>query len=477
MKPESLETIFALSSMQQGVLFHTLVASESSVYLNQSVFTIEGDLDIHSFERAWQHVMDRHQALRCSFFWDGIRKPVQVVHRRVALNVAKLDWRDLPPEQCGASLERLMDADRRRGFDLRRPPQMRLTLIRTDEHRHELLWTRHHILFDGWSQGLLLGEVFRFYEVFHQGWAVACDKDLARAGPPLEDYIRWLQQNAPHGADAFWHDYLAGLEKPVDLSSESPTCGTKTSIQCETTVHIEPHLGAELREVCRLSHITISILLQAAWSLILASASGRNDIVFGLTVSGRPADLAGIDQMVGLFINTLPVRAIVHPGLPFIEFARKLQRQQSQLTERQHTSLVEIQGASQIRPPKQLFGSIVVIGNYPTEFYELRGQSSLQVCTVRNRVQNSLPLTLRVMPSQGSRISLLYDPDRFHESNVRSLLDRLKQVLEIVGWKIERPLGEVLHELERVYFRDTRSALKASHQRLAELRSQGRSRR
>ncbi|MGH3932484.1 MAG: condensation domain-containing protein, partial [Pseudonocardiaceae bacterium] len=209
MKPGGPETVVELSSMQKGILFHSVYAADSPVYQVQSAFTIEGHIDLPAFGRAWQRVVDRHQALRCSFFWEGISTPVQAVHPHVDFAVRYVDYRALDPAERERRLGDLLTEDYRRPFDLLQPPQMRVTLIRVGDAQHELAWTRHHIILDGWSQALLLQEVFWLYEVNQLGEAETFD-ELSALGPPtgLAPYIQWLCEQAKTDLDRFWRPYL-----------------------------------------------------------------------------------------------------------------------------------------------------------------------------------------------------------------------------------------------------------------------------
>jgi NRPS condensation-like uncharacterized protein len=187
MVPENVEGIYALSPLQHGILFHTLYAPGSGEYFEQFCCPLEGRLDADAFERAWQQVVDRHPALRTAFVWEKLGKPVQVVHQSLKLPVERLDWRDLAEGEQRRRLGDVLEADRERGFELTRAPLMRLTLIRTGEARHELVWSFHHLLLDGWSASLAMSEVLAFYRAFSQGSQLRLEQ--AR---PFRDYIAWL---------------------------------------------------------------------------------------------------------------------------------------------------------------------------------------------------------------------------------------------------------------------------------------------
>ncbi len=413
--------------MQQGILFHALRAPESTVYVNRSVITLEGEVDRAAMEFAWQRVVSRHQVLRCSFFWDGLSKPVQAVHSRVTMPV---EWL-----QKDAAMGRAFC------FDLRRPPQMNIAVIRESSAVHHLVWTRHHILFDGWSQALLLKEVFLFFEAYRLAGSQFDEVQLAGAPVQFENYIRWLQQHAAGGSERFWRDHLAGFREPTRICT-SPS--SAPAPQRETMMELDATLAATIQGLAMDRLLTVSAIQMAAWAVVAGWAAGRRDVVFGLTVAGRPASMPGAESIVGLFINTLPVRALMQTDQKFLDVAAGLQLQQVSLTEHQHSPLADIQRWSEIEPGASLFESIVVIGNYPADFIALQQNSILRVSRVRGEVQNSFPLTLRVMPGAVTRVSLLFDTTRISSQRADLLLEAWVTVL----WRVASQFQVTIAELE-----------------------------
>src|ERR1044071_2949916 len=212
MSKSNIESIYPLSPMQHGMLFHCLYAPESEVYFDQFTCTLAGDLDVEAFTRAWQKVVDRHQVLRTSFVWERCEKPLQVVQRRVKLPLEQQDWRALEESQQQEQLEALIQADRDRGFDLSRAPLMRQILIRLSDDVYQFLWSRSHLLLDGWSNPLILGDVFAYYDAFRQGKALELP-----APRPYQDYIHWLQRQDVGQAERFWRPVLAGFRAATPL--------------------------------------------------------------------------------------------------------------------------------------------------------------------------------------------------------------------------------------------------------------------
>ena len=412
--------------MQQGMLFHSLYAPESGVYFEQLSCTLRGDLDIPAFERAWQRVVDRHPVLRTSFVWKQLDKMLQVVHRRVKLPLEQQDWRGLPPAEQTARLEALLQRERRRGFDLSQAPLIRLALIRTAEDAYYFVWNHHHILLDGWSQPLLLKEVFAFYEAFRRG------QDLHLEPPrPYRDYITWLQQQDPAEAESFWRRMLAGFSSPTPLGVDRPresAVGQEEQYDLlETWLSMET--TAALQALARQHRLTLSTLVQGAWALLLSRYSGEKDVVFGATVSGRSADLPGIETMVGLFINTLPVRVQIKPGVSVVDWLKELQARLVEMRQYEYSPLVQIQEWSEVPRGLPLFESILVFENYPVDASLREQQGSLVVENIRSIEQTNYPLTVVSGPGERLPLKIAYDVRRFDADTIRRMLRHLETLL------------------------------------------------
>ena len=424
----NLEDLYELSPMQQGMLFHTIYAPESGAYFEQSVFTIRGEFDEAAFARAWQRVVDRHSILRSSFLWEELEKPQQVVHRRVVLQIETQDWSNLSGEDHEARLAAYITADRARGFDLATPPLLRIALFRLAGDLHRLLFSRHHLLLDRWSRSVVLKEVFTLYEAFRKGEEV----DL----PPLRpygQYIAWLDQQDRRAAERYWRaslkDFVAPTalaidRKPVARSAPETDYGAERMQLSEASTE-------RLRGFAHAHKLTLNILAQASWALLLSHYSGENDVTFGVTVAGRPATLPGVESMVGLFINTLTQRVRVSPHQPVLAWLKELQAQQSELQQYESSSLLDIQGWSDVPRGVPLFESIFVFENLPgggtyqvtkssVEFHEDGGIGS----------NTGYPLTVLVNPAQKLGVKVIYDRARYADEAMRRLLAHLQTLIE-----------------------------------------------
>jgi NRPS condensation-like uncharacterized protein len=293
--------------MQEGMLFHAVSAPHSRIYQVLLIRTIRGNLDVPAFERAWQQVVDRHPILRTHFLWEGLKRPVQVVQRRLKVTIQTQDYRRLSPTDQKSKLREYVETDRVQGFKLSDAPLMRLTLIRLAEDSYQFVWSYHHLLLDGWSLSLIIKEVSTFYAAFCQGREL-----LLEPSRPFRDYIAWLQLQDLSKAEAFWRRALKGFTIPTRLSVSQSPKGSSPEGQdyYEQRRRLSAEITAGLRSMARKHQLTLNTLLLGAWALLLSRYSGEEDVLFGTVVSGRPAELSGVASLVGLFINTLPVRAL-----------------------------------------------------------------------------------------------------------------------------------------------------------------------
>ena len=423
-RPKDIEAVYPLSPMQQGMLFHTLYHPEAGQYFEQMSATFRGELDVEAFRQAWQRVIDRNAILRTSFVWKKVSRMMQVVHRHAELPFQFLDWRALSPDEQETQFEQLMVADRQKGFQLGKPPLLRITLIQTGENRYKFLWSHHHILLDGWSLPILLREVFAFYEAFRLG------KDLQLPPtPPFGEYIRWLQQQDMSRAEAFWREYLKGFQHPTPLVVDT-LAGRDTVGEVATRQRfLSPQLTQTLQQLAAQHQFTLSTLVQLAWALLLYRYSGERDVVFGLTLSGRPHELPGAENMMGLFINTLPVRVQFRPDQSVLELLKELQSRQVDIQEYQYTPLVDVQGWSDVPRHTPLFQSIFVFENYPVDASIRQQKLSIEISDICSYEKTNFPITVVSAPGNPLAIKITYDTERFSTAAIERMLGHLERIL------------------------------------------------
>ncbi|GEJ57773.1 non-ribosomal peptide synthetase [Anaeromyxobacter diazotrophicus] len=435
MDRSQIEDLYPLTPMQAGMLFHGRLAPDAGLYVEQLSCLLEGDLDVGALGRAWAAALARHPVLRTGFAGDGLREPLQVVQRTVDLPLAVLDWSGLSPAEQEARLSTLAAEERRRGFDVATPPLMRLHLARTGPRAHRLVWTYHHVLLDGWSVPLLLKEVLAGYEAARRGAAPV----LAPARP-FRDYVAWLRQQDRAQAERFWRRALEGVEGPTPLAVERPPAPAPGAAQ-EQTLRLSPEATDRLQRLARGARVTLGTVMQGAWALLLGRYGGLEDVVFGATVSGRPPELPGVEEMLGLFINTLPVRVRLPPDAPVVRWLSALQAEQLEARQYAYAPLVDVQGWSAVPRGTPLFETLLVFQNYPEE--GAGGAGTLTVADVRTADANPYPVTLVAGVDRVLVLRLLHDVDRLDGASASRLLSQLATLLEALAANPERPLGQV----------------------------------
>ena len=432
-------------------MFHALYDAQGpDIYTVQLELELEGVLDCAALQAAWQAVAARHSSLRSGFRHEQLSRPVQVVLARIEMPWRLIDLSDCATAEQQRRVAELLDADRLERFDLAAPPLMRFALIRLGAERHRLLISNHHLLMDGWSAPILVRELLQAYA---QGGSGA---SLPRV-TPYRDYLAHIARQDRAAGLAAWRDSLAGLEEGTRLAGllrrTGAAAGGAAAGQPLVPEHIELPLGevlsAALHRTAREQALTLNTLLQAAWGILLGRLSGRDDVVFGVTVAGRPAELAGVEHMVGLFINTLPLRMRLPPQLSLSELLRQTQERQSRLIAHQHIGLAEIQQAAGVG---DLFDTLMVFENYPVDREGLAAQANgLRLGRVEGHDATHYPLALIVRPGEQLRLRLDYRPDLFDAATAAGLGERLVRLLRAVVVDSGRALGrlEILGEAER----------------------------
>jgi amino acid adenylation domain-containing protein len=435
----NVEDIYPLSSMQQGMLLHSLSDRERGLYYQQISCSLRGELDSAALRKAWQDVVRRHTALRTLFVWDRGREPLQVVLRDLDLPWELLDWSDLSGDEQERRLAVLRAADVAQGFELNRAPLLRFRLVSLGPAAYRFLWGYHHLLMDGWSASLVLQEVFSSYRVLSAGG----EPGLAPARP-FGDYVAWQQRQDLAAAEEFWRRELAGFTKPTPLGPAGvQPAREEIRVQGEQRLQLSPAVAERLKGVARRNRLTPGTFLQAAWALLLSRTSGEPDVVFGITVSGRPADLEGVTSIVGLFINTLPLRTRVDPSRPLLDWLRELQSVQFRLRRYEYSPLADVQKWSAVPAGTPLFGSFLGFDNFQSGQRLDELATGLQISEVRSRETSNYPLTFLASLGTALSLSLFYDADRFEATWIHQAMGHLETLLTRMTEAPEPWLGDL----------------------------------
>jgi amino acid adenylation domain-containing protein/non-ribosomal peptide synthase protein (TIGR01720 family) len=431
-----VEDVYPLTPMQAGMVFHSLVDADSGAYVDQIRVRLSGVADPGALGVAWQRVVDRTPVLRSSVVWDGVDEPVQVVRRRVVVPITYRDWRGLSGPDRDRELRGVL-AGERSGVVLSAPPLLRVVVARVAGDEVLLVWTWHHVLLDGWSLGLVFAEVCEQYAAIVEGR----EPELV-ARRPFRDYLQWLGGRDVGEAEGYWRGLLSGFGSPTGLPFDRvPVEAHRAESSGSVRVEFPVEESARLQEVARGNGLTLNTLVQGAWGLLLSRYCGEDDVVFGTTVAGRPADLPGVESMVGMFINTVPTRVRVESGLDVASWLRGLQVEQAESRRFDFVSLAQLQSWSELPAGATLFDSVVVFENYPID--EASAEQGLQVDNVEMVDTTSFPLTLTAALDDRLALELDYDPALFDGATAKRLAGHLRLLLAGIAEDADRAVSDL----------------------------------
>ncbi|MEV7600679.1 non-ribosomal peptide synthase/polyketide synthase [Kitasatospora sp. NPDC089797] len=418
----AVDDVLPLTPLQSGMLFHGLVDTDGA-YVDRIAVRLAGVADPQALAAAWQRVADRTPALRSAVHWRGLPHPVHLVARHASLPVRHLDLRPATPPDLAAETERLLAEERATPLELTTAPLTRLTLAALPDDEVLLLWSTHHLILDGWSTGQLLTEVCEEYAALTGG--PQAPRPVRR---PFADFLDWLRGQDTAAAEAHWSAALAGFTARTPLPYDRRPAGAHRA-RSTAAVHraLDEPLSRRLRESAAAAGLTVNTVIEGAWALLLARHGGGEDVVFGTTVSGRPAELPGVETMIGLFINTVPTRVRLAPGgvLPWL---RELQDRQSEARRYDHLALTRIQALGELPAGEPLFDSMLVFENYPVD-ESAAARTGVRVVAVRADDATTFPWCLRAHLGDRLGYDLAYDPALFDHRTARDAADRLALLL------------------------------------------------
>ncbi|MFG2231294.1 amino acid adenylation domain-containing protein [Streptomyces sp. NPDC048723] len=412
-----LTDIWPLSPLQEGMLFERALDEEGvDVYQSQRILDLDGPIDPERLRAAWQPLVARHESLRTSFHQLGSGETVQVVMDEADIPWREVDVSHLGEAEAAAEAERLLAEDQAERFDVTRPPLLRLLLIRLGENRHRLVLTSHHVLLDGWSTPIILGEM-------SSGYAGGPGSSTS---PSYRGYLAWLSRQDQDATRSAWRSEFAGSDEPTVVDADAGKAMVMPDDHC---AWLSAESTRTLTDFARGHGLTLSTIVQGAWALVLARLAGRMDVSFGTVVSGRPADVPDVERMVGMFINTVPVRVRLDGGLPMLELLQDLQRRQSALTEHQYMGLSEIQKTV---GPGAIFDTIMMVENYPLDAAGLGDDGGVTISSALTRTGTGYPLTMSVSPGERLQIRVSFRPDRIDKTTAAEVAGQVVRVIERV---------------------------------------------
>jgi len=374
-RSDRVVSVYPLSPLQEGMLFHSIYGEATGTYVNQ--FSCDFyQLDEQSFAKAWSYLQQNHTILRSAFFYKEMATPFQVVYHDAPIPIERLDLSDWAGVELENRIEEFLIEDRTKGFDLGQPPLMRASLLKVEKGHYKMVWTNHHIISDGWSFPLIIGEFLQAYQSYLAGntpASIPIDK--------YEDYIKYIRSKDIHAQQRFWEDYLADVEEGTLLPFVDDS-QVERNVGSFNTKSIKLSFSNQLKQCIQSyatdHHLTVNTIMQAAWAILLSYYTGKREVVYGVTVSGRPTDLPNAAERIGLYINTIPLCAHLFGEEKVIDCLTTLQHGHSEAREYQHSSLADIRRWKGLQG--EFFDSILVFENYPTsplETEETEGSASV----------------------------------------------------------------------------------------------------
>ncbi|MGQ3482117.1 amino acid adenylation domain-containing protein, partial [Paenibacillus sp. TY11] len=442
-----LENVYALTPMQKGMLFYSLLDSQSEVYFEQSSFDMKGQFNIAAFGASLDRLVQRHTVLRTNFYSGWKEEPLQVVYRHKRSELYVEDLRDAQEEERNDYIREFTHKDKQRGFDLAQDALMRVAILRTGEDSYRFIWSFHHIVMDGWCLSLLTNEVFASY------FAILDNKQPELAPvTPYSQYIEWLEHQDHQEASHYWITYLDGYEEQVHLPQANMQ--SKTGYQAERLdFDLGIGLTTQIQRIAQRYQVTINTLIQTVWGILLQKYNGTDDVVLGSVVSGRPADIPNVEHMIGLFINTVPVRISSRKESLFSAVMQQIQEQSIASHAYDTYPLYEIQSLSELK--QDLINHIMIFENYPVEKeIEQLGddkQASFTITGAESIEQTNYDFNLIVMPGHTIQMRFGYNAQVFEHEGIEKIQGHLVQLLEQVTANPNIPVREldVLTEQER----------------------------
>lgn len=437
---ELVEDIYYLSPMQLGMLYHVLRGDRPESYFEQMNFTLRGNVDTAQLEESFRMLVQRHSILRTVFVYEKVSRPLQVVLKKRDTAVEQMDLSDLPEEQQEARIQALQEEDRRRGFDLSKDMLMRMILVKMSEDRYRLIWSHHHILMDGWCLGIIMNELFGFYRSL-------ITKEPLQLGPtaPYSRYIKWLEAQDREQAAAYWEAYLTGYEQQAVVPRRAvlPAAEKGTFRKGELLHTVDRTVSAALTELARSCQATVNHVFQALLGLLLQRYNRVQDVVFGSVVSGRHAEIEGVEQMIGLFINTVPVRVQSGRQDTFIQLLNRVKDHDMSGQAYDYMSLAQIQDKTELK--QQLFEVLYAFQNYPVARDRSGNESTglgFAVEEVESHEQTNYDFSVIVSPGEEMLVKLSYNAALYDESFLHRLIGHFIRLAEQAAACPEQPLGE-----------------------------------
>lgn len=448
--------------MQETMLFYACSLSSSTeaesmpvrqdVLFNQARFSLSGELKQSQFKQAWQIIIERHASLRTAFVWQGLKSPQQIVRAKLNLPFQFIDLTHLSSDEQEIQLLKVCQKDQQLGFNPINAPLMRVILVGCSPNTHQLIWSSHHLVIDRWCIPVIFDELLRLYQQLLDGV-----KTTSQIAPSFKHYVTWLKKIDVNQNKLYWLKQLRGFKQQTFITHKSPTCGAQSKTACLT---LNTHELLHLKNCCKTNQLTMPSIIQGAWAMVLNQYNKSSDVIFGVVVSGRPPQLDGVEEMIGSFINNLPVRVKFSPSISVISWLQNLQKEANKKTAHEHTPATTLQTWSDLPVQHALFDSILV-WLAPAKINKIE---QLSIQALPSDMSTSYPLTLSIEDT-GDELNMFAKLDNQSQS-VAPLADILSQLKNRIMAICEADNQTRLDELPNLTYKDSDTELHQAEEQI-----------
>lgn len=453
-KGAKIQNVYSLTPMQQGMLFNYLYNRDSKAYFQQLSFSIEADLDIDVFEISVNTVISRYDIFRSIFIYEKVEEPKQVVLAERSTKIFYEDISHMDSQSRNYYLDEFKEKDREKGFDLSKDLLMRIAIIKVGTNDYEIVWSHHHIIMDGWCLGLVISDFIKIYKSLRYG-----EEHKQDTAYQYVDYINWLVKQDNNKANGYWKEYLADYENEIVLPRKTKI---KVHDYDKKEIHftINKEMTLKIVNMCRKANVTVNNAFQAIWSIVLQRYNNLKDVVFGAVVSGRNAPVEGIEKMVGLFINTIPIRVNCDGNLTFSDLLMNIRDDYNQSTRYDFVSLAQIQNTCNVK--QNLINNLFIFENYPAR--EMNTSDTYTIKAASSFEQTNYDFNVVIIPSEEIHIKLKYNAVIYEDYVVEAIKDHIIEIVNCVSDNPEIRLKDIRmltdNEYEQVVYRFNQSKSK-----------------
>ncbi len=445
----NVEDMLALTPTQEGMLFHYLKDPQSDQYFEQVDLTLEGEINKEFFHKAWTHVIAANEMLRTVFVYEKLSNPIQVILKHWEWNMSYIDLS--PRVHAGNEqelLEEIKSKDRSHKFDLKQVP-FRVTLCKVQPNVHHMIISHHHILYDGWSNGILLQEFLHTYHCM-----VRQEEPRLPMKPPFKQFIKHIQKVQGSAWQQYWQQYLEDLGSMPRLSRNCPLPDRHQAVFMSNSYKLEASICKQLKQFANENNVTLATLFYLAWGILLHRYCDQDDVIFGTTVSGRELELAGIEDMVGLFIQTVPLRIQFDPG-SIRSHLKKLHAQLMERRDYEHVSLVDIKHSIGFK--EELFESIMVVENYPIDQTLRADHGDLKMVSHTVFEQTNYDISVGIAVDDAVHMHVNFNAALFANEAIERMTAHYGNILREIAEQADKPIYEIdmLAEEEKTQLIDT----------------------